>query len=70
MISKSPPPHVLLIGGSRGGAFLLSPPRYPGDLPCPGKGAAIKSHDDEDQSPLQCGTLSVRKKRYGEAELH
>ena len=48
---------------------LLSPPGYAGDLPCPAKGAAIKSHNDEDQSPLQCGTLGVRQKRYGEAEL-
>ena len=50
--------------------FLSSPPGYPGDLPCPTKGAAIKSHDDEDQSTLQCGTLGVRQERYGEAELH
>jgi hypothetical protein len=46
-----------------------SPPGYSGDLPCPGKGAAIKSHNDEDQSALQCGTLGVRQERYGEAEL-
>jgi hypothetical protein len=25
-------------------------PSYPGDLPCPTKGAAIQSHNDEDQS--------------------
>jgi len=49
--------------------FFLSPSGYSGDLPCAGKGAAIKSHNDEDQSPLQCGTLGVRQKRYGEAEL-
>jgi pyruvate/2-oxoglutarate dehydrogenase complex dihydrolipoamide dehydrogenase (E3) component len=28
----------------------LSPPGYPGDLPCPTKGTAIQSHNDEDQS--------------------
>ncbi len=43
---------------------------YPGDLPCPTKGAAIQSHNDEDQSTLQRGTLGVRQERYGEAELH
>ena len=51
------------------GVFFLSPSGYSGDLPCAGKGAAIKSHNDEDQSPLQCGTLGVRQERYGEAEL-
>jgi hypothetical protein len=45
-------------------------PGYPGDLPCPTKGAAIQSHNDEDQSTLQRGTLGVRQERYGEAELH
>jgi len=50
--------------------FFLSPPGYPGDLPCPAKGAAIKSHNDEDQSTLQRSTLGVRQERYGEAELH
>ena len=54
--------------GRRGGS--LSPPGYPGDLPCPAKGAAIQSHDDEDQSMLQRGTLGVRHERCGEAELH
>jgi hypothetical protein len=49
--------------------FFLSPPGYSGDLPCPAKGAAIKSHNDEDQSTLQCGTLGVRQEHYGEAEL-
>ena len=50
--------------------FFLSPPGYPGDLPCAAKGAAIKSHNDEDQSTLQRGTLRVRQERYGKAELH
>jgi hypothetical protein len=50
--------------------FFLSPPGYPGDLPCPAKSAAIKNHNDEDQSTLQCGTLGVHQKRYAEAELH
>jgi hypothetical protein len=50
--------------------FFLSPPGYPGDLPCPAKGAAIKSHNDEDQSTLQRGTLGVRQEPYGKAELH
>jgi hypothetical protein len=49
---------------------FLSPPGYPGDLPCPAKGAAVKNHNDEDQSTLQRGTLGVRQERYGEAELH
>ncbi len=52
----------------RGGS--LSPPGYPGDLPCPTKGAAIQSHNDQDQSTLQRGTLGVREERYGEAKLH
>ena len=51
----------------RGGS--LSPPAYPGDNPCPTKGAAIQSHNDEDQRTLQRGTLVVRQERYGEAEL-
>ncbi len=55
-------------GRCRGGS--LSPPGYPGDLPCPTKGAAIQSHNDEDQSTLQRGTLGLRQERYGEAELH
>jgi hypothetical protein len=50
--------------------YFLSPPSYPGDLPCAAKCAAIKSHNDEDQSTLQCGTLAVREEGYGEAELH
>src|SRR5215470_10074758 len=50
--------------------WSLSPPGYPGDHPCPTKGAAIQSHNDEDQSTLQRGTLGVRQERYGEAELH
>jgi hypothetical protein len=50
--------------------FFSSPPGYPGDLPCPAKGAAIKTHNDENQSTLQCGTLGVRQERYGETELH
>ena len=45
------------------------PPGYPGDLPCPTKGAAIQNHDDEDQGMLQRGTLGVRQQRYGEAKL-
>jgi hypothetical protein len=53
--------------GRRGG--FLSPPGYPGDLPCPSKGAAIQSHNDEDQSMLQSGTPGVRQDRYGDAEL-
>ena len=48
---------------------LLCPPGYPGNDPCPTKGAAIQSHNDEDQSILQRGTPGVRQKRYGEAEL-
>ena len=47
----------------------LCPSAYPGDHPCPAKGAAIQSHNDEDQSTLQRGTLGVRQERYGEAEL-
>ena len=50
--------------------FFLFPPGYPGDLPCPTKGAAIENHKDEDQSTLQRGTPGVRQERYGEAELH
>ena len=50
--------------------FFLSPPGYPGDLPCPAKGAGVKSYDDENQSTLQCGTMGIWEKRYGEAELH
>ncbi len=55
------------------GLLLLifrAPPVYPGDNPCPTKGAAIQSHNDEDQSTLQRGTLGIRQERYGEAELH
>jgi len=52
----------------RGGSF--SPPAYPGNHPCPTKGTAIQSHNDEDQSMLQRGTLGVRQERYSEAELH
>src|SRR5215469_12914052 len=48
----------------------LSPPGYPGDHPCPAKGAAIQSHNDEDQRTLQHGTLGVRQERYSEDELH
>jgi hypothetical protein len=48
----------------------LPPSGYPGDHPCPTKGAAIQSHYDEDQCMLQRGTLGVRQERYGEAELH
>ena len=48
----------------------LSPPGYPGDHPCPTKGAAIQSHNDEDQGTLQRGTLGVRQERCGEDELH
>jgi hypothetical protein len=36
----------------------------------PAKGAAIQSHNDEDQSMLQHATLGVRQERYGEAELY
>jgi len=50
--------------------FSLSAPGYPGDLPCPAKGAGVKSYDDENQSTLQCGTMGIWEKRYGEAELH
>ena len=49
---------------------ILSPPGYPGDLPCPAKGAAIQSHNDQDQCTLQRGTPRVRQECYGEAELH
>ena len=49
---------------------LLTAPGYPGDHPRPTKGAAKQSHNDEDQSLLQRGTLGVRQERYGEAELH
>jgi hypothetical protein len=48
----------------------LYPPGYPGDHPCPAKGTAIQSHDDEDQGMLQLGTLGVRHERHGQAELH
>ena len=41
----------------------------PVTIPCPTKGAAIQSHNNEDQSILQRGTPGVRQKRYGEAEL-
>jgi hypothetical protein len=54
------------------GLLLLifrAPPGYPGDNPCPTKGAAIQRHNDEDQSTLQRGTPSIRQERYGEAEL-
>jgi hypothetical protein len=47
-----------------------SPPAYPGDDPCPTKGAAIQRHDDEDQTSLQRGALVVRQERHGESELH
>jgi O-methyltransferase domain len=47
----------------------LSPPAYTIDHPCPTKGAAIQSHDDEDQTTLQRGTLGARQERYGEDEL-
>ena len=47
----------------------LSPSGYPGNHPCPTKGAAIQSHNDEDQSTLQRGTLGVGQERHGEAEL-
>ena len=52
----------------RGGS--LFPPGYSGDHPCPTKGAAVQSHNDEDQSTLQGGIRGVRQERYGEAELH
>jgi ribosomal-protein-alanine N-acetyltransferase len=51
-------------------AGSLSPPGYPGNHPCPTKGAAIQSHNDEDQSMLQRRTPGVRQERQGEAELH
>ena len=47
----------------------LCPPGYPGDHPCPTKGAAIQHHNDEDQSVLQRGTPGVRQERYRKAEL-
>jgi signal transduction histidine kinase len=50
------------------GAFL-SPPGYPGDHPGPAKGAAVQSHNDENQSMLQRGTAGVRQECYGEAGL-
>ena len=53
-----------------GCVLALSPPGYPGDHPCPTKGAAIQSHYDEDQCMLQRGTLGVHQERYGEADLH
>lgn len=49
------------------GRCPLSSPGYPCDLPCPPEGAAIQSHDDEDQSTLQRGTPGVHQERYGEA---
>jgi len=77
---RVPPPSTeadapLLIDADAVGAcphrvFFSSPPGYPGDLPCPAKGTAIESHNDEDQSTLQRGTVGVREERYGEAELH
>lgn len=39
----------------------LSSPGDPGDLPCPAEGAAVQSHDDEDQRMLQPGALVVRQ---------
>jgi hypothetical protein len=30
----------------------------------------MQSHNDEDHSTLQRGTLGVRQERHGEAELH
>jgi hypothetical protein len=54
--------------GECGGS--LCPPADPGDHPCPAKGAAVQSHNDEDQSTLKRGTLGVREERYGEDELH
>lgn len=51
-------------------SLSISPPGYPGDHPCPPKSTAVQSHNDEDQSMLQSGTLGVRQERYGEAELH
>ena len=50
-------------------AAPLSPPGYPGDLPCPTERAAVQSNNDEDQSMLQRATLLVRQERHGEAEL-
>jgi hypothetical protein len=38
-------------------------PGYPGDHPCPAKGAAIQSRNDEDQSPLKRGTPGVCQER-------
>ncbi|HEY4826765.1 MAG TPA: hypothetical protein VIH85_08345 [Solirubrobacteraceae bacterium] len=49
---------------------ILIPPGYPGDLPCPTEGAAIKDDDDEDQGTLQGGAPGVRQERHGETELH
>ena len=54
----------------RGRGVSSTPPGYPSDLPCSAKGAAIEGHNDEDQSTLQRGALSVRQERYGEAELN
>jgi hypothetical protein len=45
------------------GDHSLCAPGYPGDLPCPTKGAAIQNHYDEDQGMLQRGTLGVRQER-------
>ena len=63
-LAKARPSPMRRRGGS------LSPPGYPGDLPCPTKGAAIQSRNDEDQSMLQRGTLGVGYECDGEAELH
>jgi hypothetical protein len=57
-------------GSVRVWSRILIPPGYPGDLPCPTEGAAIKDDDDEDQGTLQGGAPGVRQERHGETELH
>ena len=64
----SPSASAVTIADAGGGS--LPPPGYPGDHPCPTKGAAIQSHNDEDQSMLQRRTVAARQERYGQAELH
>jgi hypothetical protein len=56
--------------GLRRAGRSLSTPGYAGDHPGPAEGAAIQSHNDEDQSMLQRGTPGVRQERRGQAELH
>ena len=51
--------------------YLNSPTHagFPGDLPRAAQGAAVQSHDDEDQSMCQRGTVGVHQERSSQAEL-